>query len=144
MIAPVMPWIPGAGLEILRADSVFMTLTAGRVDSAPPIDVTRPYAVVWSAGSVPDDPGAVSWRPMLQVSAWAPKALRDRDPVGVVWEIAARALAVLAGVEQYRYRNFGFGTRAVGLDTHADDRSRADSTVLVGAYCQVELIGQAF
>lgn len=144
MIAPILPWIPGAGLEILRADATFMTLAAGRVDSQPPGDVSRQYAVVWNAGNVPDDAGGVTWRPMLQVSAWAPLDMRTRDARGLVWETAARALAVLAGIEQYRYRNFGFGTRAVGLDTHADDRSRADSTVLVGAYAQVELIGQAF
>ena len=143
MIGPVLPWVPGAGLEILRADATFMTLVANRVDSAAPDDVTRPYAVVWSAGNVPDDADGVSWRPMLQVSAWSPK-LRDRDVDGVVWQIAARALAVLAGVGEYRYQNFGFTTRAVGMSYHQPDKSRADSTVLFGAYAQVELIGQAF
>ena len=143
MISPVLPWIPGAGLEILRADATFMTLVDQRVDSQPPEEKSSPYAVVWPAGNVPDDAGGVSWRPMLQVSAWSPE-LGDRDAIGVVWQIAARAMAVLAGIESYRYQNFGFGTRAVGLGYHATDRSRADSAPLFGAYAQVELIGQAF
>lgn len=143
MIAPVLPWMQGAGLEILQGDSVFMTLVDSRVDSRPQEDASRPYAVVWGGDSVPDDPGGVSQRPMLQVSAWSPE-LRSRDVDGVVWQIAARAAAVLAGIEEYRYENFGFTTRLVGLSKHQPDRSRADSSVLFGAYCQVELIGQAF
>lgn len=143
MISPVLPWMPGAGLEILRADSVFMTLVNQRVDSQPPGDKSKPYALVWPAGNVPEDAGGVVWRPMLQVSAWSPE-LVDRDARGVVWQIAARAMAVLGGIELYRYQNFGFGTRAVGLGYHADDRSRGDSARLFGAYAQVELNGQAF
>jgi hypothetical protein len=143
VIAPVLPWIPGAGLQILKADATFMGLVANRVDSAPADDASRPYAVVWPAGMVPDDAGGIGWRPMLQVSAWSPK-LSGRDVNGVVWQIAARALAVLSGIEHYRYQNFGFTTRAVGMGYHQPDSSRSDSAVLFGAYCQVELIGQAF
>lgn len=143
MISPVLPWIPGAGLEILRADAPFMALVDQRVDSEPAADKSKPYAVVWPAGNVPDDAGGVAWRPLLQISAWSPELL-DRDARGVVWQIAARAMAVLAGIESYRYQNFGFGTRAVGLGQHSVDRSRGDSAPLFGAYAQVELIGQAF
>jgi hypothetical protein len=143
VIAPVLPWVQGATLEILRADAVFMALVGGRVDSEPAADATTPYAVVWPPGNVPGDAAGVSWRCMQQVSAWSPK-LPNRDVKGVVWEIAARAHAVLAGIDQHRYRNFGFTTRAVGISAHLPDHARADSVVLYGAYAQVELIGQAF
>ncbi|MDQ3579512.1 MAG: hypothetical protein M3443_18335 [Actinomycetota bacterium] len=140
MSAPVLPWLAGAVIQLLREDAAFMATCGSRVDSRAPSDVGRPFALVRVAGNVHEPgSGGISWLPLLQVEGRSP-VLTDRDVDGVVWEIAANAARVLATVDMKRWRNIGYTARLTdGPAPLPLDTTRGTSMPLHGAYCRAEL-----
>lgn len=136
------PHVPSAIRSLLLADSQFNTSCAGRCSTRTPADVTKPYAIVQLAGSIPIDGRGWAWSPLVQVNAWSPNVGAD-DPEQVVWRIANHAARILGAARAITYTDsdgsMTYTARITDGPMSQVDTSRGTATPLYGCLVRAEL-----
>lgn len=139
MTAPVLPFVPAAVRALLAASLDFTALVpAGRITTRAPADVTTPFALVRSPGSLPIEAAAGVWSPLVQVEGFTP-AGGTVDPEVVVWRIAAAAAAILCRARNVAHEGMRFSARVTDGPLADVDTSRGSSAPLYRALVRAEL-----
>lgn len=143
MTAPILPWMSGAIIAVLRADPTFADTCDGRVAGSTPSDVSTPYVTVRTLVNPPIHAARGKWRPTVRVTAWCPPAFTgtDQDPFLVAWGIAAAAAAAMAPLErrQQTYQTAYYSPIVTQGPTEEVDTSRGPEAPMYGCSIEIEL-----
>jgi hypothetical protein len=141
--APILPWMSGAVIAVLSADTTFTDTCSGRVAGRTPSDVTTPYVTVRTLINPPINSSRGTWRPTVRVTAWCPPAFAgtDQDPFLVAWRIASTAAAVLAPLERHQqtYENAFYSPIVTQGPTEEVDTSRGPEAPMYGCSIEIEM-----
>ena len=136
-----LPFLPGAVRAWLLGDTEFSAVCGGRCSTIAPTDVSDPYAQIRVAGNYDIGQRNIGYRPMVEITGWAPADLSAQDPALVTWSIAATAARVMETGRNVAWQSIHWSYRGLLTGPMSGDpnTSRGPSSALVRAFVLIEL-----
>lgn len=133
-----LPWIPGAVMEWLLADTPFAQACHNRLSTRAPSDVSVPYATLQLPAPGSDLGGGV-YKQLLQIDGWCAGSWADEDPEVVAWRMATRAGQRLRLARNVPYQTMHYSVRPFEVGPLPADTTRGDSVPLYHAVMRGEI-----